>query len=364
VTNCPLPLVAGCGGGRQTEGERVTVRDVRLEGGHAGLLLETDAIAVTILPDKGCDVYSIIDPQSGVDVLFKSPWGLLPESGLYDPNSPGHWLRRYPGGWQVILPNGGAPSEPYGTAWGFHGEACLIPWEVEPRGDRVLAARTELFYAPLAVEREMEVDGPSLRIRETVTNLGRDSLDFMWGHHPAFGAPFLEEGCLVSVGARAYTADDEAPGTLVAAGSVHAWPIVETADGENLDLSVVPGPDEIRDHLGYLTDFESPYFAITNPRLGLGAAVRWTPGILDSAWFWQEVHSSSGFPWFRRAYVTAVEPNSTIPAQGVEKAREKGGELVTLDSGEGTTVELTFVLFRGGGYVADVRADGEVVLED
>ncbi len=40
------------------------------------------------------------------------------------------WIEAYPGGWQLLLPNGGDECTEQGVTWGFHGEAALVPWTV------------------------------------------------------------------------------------------------------------------------------------------------------------------------------------------------------------------------------------------
>lgn len=46
------------------------------------LRLESDALAIDVLAGKGADIYTIIDKASGVDVMFKTPWGLRDPRGL------------------------------------------------------------------------------------------------------------------------------------------------------------------------------------------------------------------------------------------------------------------------------------------
>lgn len=333
--------------------------EMMLDGGHRGLVLRDRHLRVVVLPDKGCDIYAIEDTRSGVDVLFKSPWGLLAAApGAYVPDSTAHWLRQYPGGWQVIVPNGGTEAAVAGTRWGFHGEASGVPWSCR-RVDEGIDAEVDLFTAPLRLRRRLWLEDGRLRLRESVTNLAPDEVAFMWGHHPAFGAPLLAPGCRVSVGARTYVADDEQAGPGIEPGSRHEWPLVTTTDGGSVDLSVV-GEEPVA-RLGYLTDFHDHWFAIANPRVELGVAGRWSAGVLEHAWFWQELNASPGFPWFRRAYVMAIEPNSTFPAQGLVKAQEKGGTPVVLPGGERADFELDLTLFHGGGPVTDVTEDGGVV---
>jgi hypothetical protein len=136
--------------------------------------------------------------------------------------------------------------------------------------------------------------------------------------------------------------------------------VAKTATGEDLDLRRIPGPEEPRAVLAYLLDFESGYFAITNPRLHLGIGVRWPLEVFDKAWLWEEVHSGAGWPWFRRAYVIAVEPASTVPGQGMVNARAKGWKGVQLGGFSSREVAIEVVLFEGAGGVSGIEEGGVV----
>ena len=325
------------------------------------LKLSNQHAEVTVLPEKGADILSFVDRRSGVDVLFKTPWGT---------RTPGHWARRgtsqerwmeaYAGGWQLLLPNGGDECVERGATWGFHGEAAVLPWQVVSATKAAAVLETTLFLVPLRVRRRLSLEGRLLRIEETVSNESPEDIEVMWSHHPALGAPFLEGGCLISAGCSSVLADDRVPGTLLAPGSRHRWPYVTTVTGDKVDLREVPPPDQPRSVLAYLGGFTSGFFAVTNPRLRLGFGLRWPLEMFDKAWLWQEVHSSSGWPWFRRAYVLAVEPASTIPAQGMAVARAKCERVVLLAPGSSHQVLLEAVLFEGDGEVADIAPGGAV----
>jgi hypothetical protein len=153
-------------------------------GPWATLELANDEIAVTLLPEKGCDVLELIDRRTDTNVLFKTPWayGRRP---VHTPSSFEAWIEAYAGGWQVLLPNGGDASVEYGVEWGFHGEAGLIEWQVEQAGAAGATCSTSLITAPLVVERTLSLDRSVFRLEERVTNLGGDPIDVMWGHHPA-----------------------------------------------------------------------------------------------------------------------------------------------------------------------------------
>lgn len=331
------------------------------------LTLSNAHLKVTVLAGKGADIYSLVDSRTGVDVLWKSPWGLRPCSWQGSATSQGRWLEAYPGGWQLLLPNGGDECGQYGATWGFHGEAALVPWEVTAASPTSATLETMLFSAPLRVVRDLSLDGPVLRVHEVVSNLAAEDVEVMWSHHPAFGAPFLEQGCVLSAGCRSVVADDREPGTLLTAASEHAWPVVEASDGGQVDLRLLPGPEERRSVLAYLTDFRAGWFAITNPRLRLGVGLRWPLEVFPCAWLWQEAHASTGastgWPWWARTYVVAVEPASTFPGQGLANVRAKGGRGLLLAGHSQVEAAVEAVLFEGSGAVSGIGEDGKVALD-
>lgn len=323
--------------------------------------LENEELEVVVLPEKGADIYSLVDRATGVDVLFKSPWGVrAPGPWLRAATSRERWIEAYPGGWQLLVPNGGDECKERGVTWGFHGEAALVPWAVLERTGSTATLETTLFSVPLHVRRELEVDGPVLRVRESITNRSDESIEVMWSHHPAFGAPLLEAGCVLSAGCQTVEADHESPGTLLGAGTRHRWPTATAASGEATDLARIPGPLEPREVLAYLMEFTSGYFAITNPRLNLGVGLRWPVEVFDKAWLWQEVHSTADWPWFRRAYAVAVEPASTIPGHGMAVARARGESGVRFEGGASRQVTVEAVLFHETRAVEGIAEGGRV----
>ena len=329
--------------------------------GVRALTLRNTQLEVEVLPDKGADIHSIVHRPTGVDVMFKSPWGVrAPGPWLRATTSMERWVEAYPGGWQLLLPNGGDECTEQGATWGYHGEAALLPWRILDRGDTTATLETELSSVPLSVHRELSLDGPVLRLRETVTNNSADAIEVMWSHHPAFGAPFLDASCTLSAGCRSLLADDRAPGTLLGAGTRHRWPVATTPEGDELDLSFIPGPDDRRAVLAYLLDFESGYFAITSRRLSIGIGLRWPLDVFDKAWLWQEVHSGTGWPWFRRTYAVAIEPASTVPGQGMVNARAKGWSGARFEGLASREVVLEAVLFEGTRPVSGISEGGVV----
>lgn len=328
------------------------------------LTLSNSHLEVTVLAGKGADIYSLVDLRTGIDVLWKTPWGLRqPAMWEHTGSSQERWLEAYPGGWQLLLPNGGDECKEQGATWGFHGEAALVRWDVAEVGQMSVTLETELLSAPLHLTRKLSLDGPVVRVHEVVRNLAPGDVEVMWSHHPAFGAPFIEKGCLLSAGCRSVLADDREPGTLLAPASEHAWPVAQTKDGKQVDLGLLPGPEDHRTVFAYLSGFSSGWFAITNPRLRLGVGLRWPLEVFPSAWLWQEVHATSGWPWWGRAYVVAVEPASTFPGQGLANARAKGGRGVLLAGNSKMEAVIEAVIFEGTGAVSVIGESGKVAFK-
>src|SRR5687767_7179255 len=184
-----------------------TVETGRLESGWEVVRLVSDDMEVAVLPGKGGEIYSVLarrgGARKGIDLLWKSPWGLRPPpvASSSGAESQAVWLDNYGGGWQELLPNAGGACTVNGVAHTFHGEASVVPWAYEVEGHDGGAAGVRLSVrlarTPLRVEKRvrLEPDRPVLRIGERITNEGVREQPVMWGHHPAFGAPFLAAGC-------------------------------------------------------------------------------------------------------------------------------------------------------------------------
>lgn len=300
------------------------------------LTLATDQAVLVILPDHGGDLHSLTHRGTGVDVLYKPHW--TPSGTPALGKGRAEWLADYRGGWQVLLPNAGDQCERHGRLWGFHGEASTVPWQVEAADPAHATMSINLNTAPLRVRRLLRLTSSTLRVDETITNLTDDTVEVMYVHHLAFGAPLVASGALLDTGARTVIADPEASDVAVP-GTTSSWP--RLSNGVNL-REVPTGPRAL---MAYLTDFTEPYYAITNPALRLGVAVRWTPEPLPHAWLWQEIRCTRDEPWAGRACAMAVEPASTFPGHGLNYVNDKGGTGLLLLEHDEVTASVETILF-------------------
>ncbi|HEU5316588.1 MAG TPA: DUF4432 family protein, partial [Chloroflexota bacterium] len=308
-------------------------------------------------------------PQ-GIDLLWKSPWGLRPPPipAASGAGSQAVWLDHYGGGWQELLPNAGGACTVNGAAHTFHGEASVVPWACEmdvPRGGVPrLRLAVRLARTPLRIEKRiwLDADRPVLHLWERVTNEGAAPQPLMWGHHPAFGAPFLAGGCRLDMPATTFLANTPqvSPASPIAAGARSAWPHVQRADrGGTLDLSVVPGPEARTDRFGYLLNLGAGWYALSNDVLRLGFALTWPLDVFPCVWLWQELCGTQAYPWYGEAYVMGVEPHSSPTAGGLADAIERGTQR-TLQPGESLEASLSARLFTPSGRVTRVTPEGGV----
>ena len=150
--------------------------------GWPGLRLTTDALSVTVLPGKGADIYELTDLATGVDPLFKAPWGLQPPGAPPREGSDGAaFLENYEGSWQELFPNTNDACR-YGDAQvPFHGEVAALPWSVSVEADdgQEIAVRlsVDCRLLPLRLERLMRLrrGARELVLDERVTNLSREA---------------------------------------------------------------------------------------------------------------------------------------------------------------------------------------------
>jgi hypothetical protein len=306
------------------------------------LTLASDDVELTVDLGRGADVISLIDRRTGIDVLFRTPWAERAEavtrsgSLLWHESSAAAWLESYAGGWQLLCPNAGGPTRRAGITHGFHGEAAVVPWTLVGNDATSARLHVKLHTTPLAIDRTLSLAGPVVAVHDVVRNLSPVAVEFDYQHHPAFGAPLLAPGAVIETGARTFATE---------AGS-QTWPAEPAVD-------CVPPADEPRALLGWLTDFDEPWVSLRNPDVDLGVAVRWDVEVMPHAWLWQELHATSDYPWFRRAYATAIEPSNT-PAGG------SGRTSLLLAADGALEARISLTVCGGRRPIRSVDAEGSV----
>ena len=341
---------------------------VSLDYAYRGICLgylENDALRVGILVGKGADVFELVYKPRDLDFMWHSPIPLrapfvatsaLPEGAFHD---------YYYGGWQEILPSAGWAAEPYlGASQGLHGEVSLLPFEarvLEDTPERVaLELSVRCYRSPLTLVRTMSLRGaePALFISERLTNESPSEFAVMWGHHPAFGPPFLDDTCAVRVAATGVDVLDFHRNGLWEPGQGYAFPHAPSRrTGEAEDVTRVRHPETRSVDVIRFTGLEEGSYALTSERLGLGIGMAWDPDVFPSLWMWQVYGGHDDYPWYGRTYNCALEPFTSWPPAGIAGAVENGSARV-LGPHEVVETDLAAVVYSGDPR--RVRLDGTV----
>lgn len=314
------------------------------------VVLENRALRLQVLAGRGTDVVEFNYKPRDLDFVSLSGEGIKTPGDGAD-----GFFDVYRGGWQEVLPNGGAPSTHDGASFGQHGEVCLQAWDHELVADEpervAVRFQTRVAKTPLRLRKTLALDAatPRLDVTEQVVNESGVEQRAMWGQHLGFGAPFLREGCRIVLpeGARVLPHPEPVnpPHRRVAGDREHSWPIATTPDGGEVDLSVVPGRGAPSEML-YVTGLDEGRYELLNPD-GLGVRVEWDVELMPYLWVWQELGATTGYPWFGDNYTLGLEPFSSFPTNGLAEAVAND---TALRIAPGETRELTWsVTVVGGG---------------
>lgn len=304
------------------EGARVSddlkVKDMRL------VVMENDRVRVSVLVDKGADIVEFVDRRTGTDFLWRTP------NGIRSPKSDPNFLANneffnayYEGGWQELFPHGSSPLEVHGVTLPRHGEVQALPWKYAILKDTAeevqvkFSVRTVLSPFLLEKTLTMNASDPWVRFDERATNLGASDFDIMWGHHPAFGEPFLSGDCAI-----------ELPKGRVVNG--------------NLSMCKIPPRGTKGGNMWYLTDFTEGWYGIHNAKLKTGFGMKWDAKFFPVMWIWQGYGDGN----FGRTYACAIEPFTSFS----EKNYNIRGR-VTVKAG--ATLDTSFHAFAYDGKLKD-----------
>jgi len=339
------------------------------------VILENELVRIVILPEKGGEIFEFRYKQLDVDPLLH--FRPLQKPARYPQSIPladGAFSDFYDGGWQVMFPSGGGPNSALGTSFGRHGEAALLPWfwriiKDEPEQVSVILW-SEMVRTPFVYKRVLSLNSgeSKLSIKDSVTNKGGVDLPFMWGHHPAFGAPFLDGSCVLDVPAMVVeTSNDESPSSRVPPNINSKWPIVSDRQSENLDLRFIPEEGSHTSDMLFLSGLTEGWFALTNRNLGLGFGLTWDVDVFPVLWVWQEFGGTKDHPWYGNTYALGLEPCTNYVLEGsnglagvIEKNQAR-----VLRAGETLSITLQAVIYEAPGAegVKAIDQDGKVDLK-
>ncbi|MCI8526288.1 MAG: aldose 1-epimerase [Oscillospiraceae bacterium] len=318
------------------------------------LSLENQAVKVVLALGKGADIVEFVHKATDVDCMWHSFNELKNINHIPSVSARGgSFLDAYAGGWQELFPTYGAPADFRGGEIGIHGEACIYPWDCRALTDTpecvevLLTLRT--IRSPFLLEKRVKLleNDPTLYLHQRVTNLGSTEQAFMWGHHPAFGFPFLDESVRIRLPGR--------PTVTVPQGTIAhrcpfdrettgPWPGLPGKDGREVAMDRAYAPGD-RLYMEYaVSDLAEGRFELVNRNRGLGVRFTWDKAVFRYLWVWGLYCGIDEYPWYGRSYVLAVEPWSSMP--GDYEAAKADGSLLRLPAGASMETELNAEIFQ------------------
>lgn len=345
------------------QGPRATVFSIE---GMRAAAIENRLIRVTILLDKGADIIEFRDKATDIDFMWASPNGIRNPSKFFptvwDPD--GNYLDYYEGGWQMLFPSIGDPAQIHSARLGIHGEACLLPFEIQSitETDKKVQLRvfSRMMRTPFEVTRTftIEKDKTALMIDEKIRNVGGIGMPFMWGHHPALGGVFLDGEILVDIPAAEGVTHSRSFYRGFPANEKFAWPTISS--GVRLDrLPLYEGKWAA---LANVSGLKKGFCAAGNPALGKGFAIAFDKDVFPNVWLWMVYDGMDHYPWFGKARVFAMEPYSSVPDQ-LNRAIEEGTAL-TLQPGEETSTKICAMIYDFRGRVENAEVDGNIYFKE
>ena len=314
------------------------------------IFLENEYLSIGIVADRGSDIFEFKYKPLDLDFLLRLSKGIKNPVHEFSQmrNTANQFEDYYYGGWQEILPN--SPSFNYrGAMLGLHGEISLIPWKyaILKDSDEEVAVKfwTRPLRIPLLIEKilSMNKDDSKLRITESLTNEGNTHLDIMWGHHIAFGLPFLKNGASVETNAKTLEAEPSiADPRKIKSGKLFTWPMAENIHGKTEDVSKIP-PVETEPYrdLYYLKGYDTKaFYTIKNEKENIGFSLTWDGDLFKCLWLWQERFATLDFPWWGKCFTAALEPWTSCYTTDPQEAIERR-EWLHLEAGQIINTQLT-----------------------
>jgi hypothetical protein len=269
--------------------------------------IENDVLRVTVL-EEGGHIAEIFDKATGVNPLWTPPWPSI-EPSSYDRAAHHEYGRGVDAtllsgimGHNLCLDIFGGPSDEEAAAGlPVHGEASLVPYELEQSG-LTLVQRARLPLTSLRVERTIRLADGVVHIKESVENLSGADRPVGWTEHVTLGPPFLQKGVTeVRASASRSKVFERAFGSAdyLAPGAEFDWPDAPGLGGGAADLRRSSPAAASSAYTAHLMDprQDTAFFVAFSPDLRLAFGYVWKRADFPWMGIWEENASRSEPPW-------------------------------------------------------------------
>lgn len=339
-------------------------------------VLENEYLRISILIDKGTDIFEFLYKPKDIDFMWLSPWGIKSPSKFVSSvaSREGNFMDFYEGGWQEILPNFGTSNNYKEAELGLHGEISLYPWDYKILEDKPSVVSIKFTIrttrTPFLLEKilTLKKDDPKLYISEKLKNEGYADVDLMWCHHPAIGGIFLDDSVVIDVPRNEIVyvrkhKNVKGESRKLKKKIKEKWPILAGICGEPINYSksplLVDVEQDMDDEL-CLGNLENGWYAITNLNKKVGFSMKWDKKTFPFIWIWRTYgKGTKSPPWWGRVNCMALEPCSSFSPTGLNGAIENNSSIKMKPQQEIKTT-LMAIAYEKDGNVKKIDENGYV----
>jgi hypothetical protein len=285
--------------------------------GRRAATIDNGTLRVTVL-EEGGHIAEIRDLASGVNPLWTPDWPSIEPSTydaandtVYGGNAESSLLAGIMGH-NLCLDIFGAPSADEAAAGlPVHGETGVARFDVETSA-RSIAMHTVLPSAQLRVERRLDLDGRTVRVRETVENLTATDRPVGWTQHVTIGPPFLENGVTelhLEADRSLVYPESFGPAGYLVAGAEFTWPLAPAIAGGTVDLRRYPSASSSGAFTTHRLDphRDDACFIAFSRTAGLAFGYVWRTADFPWLGLWEENRSRPAAPWNGRTRTWGLE---------------------------------------------------------
>lgn len=244
------------------------------------VILETDEIRLTVLPEVGCKLTSLEFRRYDFQWLWQDP-----HRPVQRPEFCSDYAAYDISGFDECFPNIGVSEYPPDRSVNLcdHGEVWAKPWAFKTTENSIVG-QVELTAMPLTFRREIQLNHETITFRYEVTNRGEKRFWYMWSAHPLFRLP-NDYRVMLPTGQRMFKefgfggrlGQDGADGYSGHLSEL-TWPLVTSASGQTVDLSQVIPDLGVVDKVSVDTQ-GLQHLTLLNEDLGAGLQFAFSPEI-------------------------------------------------------------------------------------
>lgn len=307
--------------------------------------LENEILALDVLPERGGNIFRLIDKPRDLDLLWKSP-RVVPHLAALHADFDDHWA----GGWDDAFPGGRSSRNRYGDLLPYMGEVWTqqAGYSIGRPAPDVVSLRTTVTtpVTPATLTRTLTLRAgqPTFTLSYELRNVGYLPFDYNWGIHPCLA---VRPTWRFDIPATRGLVDEAGGGLLGQPGDEYTWPVLG-----GVDLRQAMKPDRGAFALHYLTGLTAGWIAATDTADRRGFGLCFDPDLFPVVWFCLVYGGWRGY------YQALAEPWTGYPSPLDEAVR--AGRARILEPGQTQHTEVTAVLYDGVDHVTTLNPDGTV----